>query len=333
MHMNRTNIRISILLVMVGCLAFANSVTVGQEQQQQGKDTTNPVFRVPNNQQVPPQDGAQDVPKVAALPDTDALPEKKGQVVDPSTVGVAPVATPHPLDRAIQMAHSGLDSIQKEIYDYSAIMVKRERVDNTLGDPQYARVKIRNARRVNNQEIPLSIYMKFLKPKDVAGREVIWVKGQNDGKLIAHEAGILGVKRFHLDPDGWVAMKGQRYPIYEAGIENLVVKLIEKAERDRGLGMCEVNYVDGAKINGRDCTLIEVIHPLRKGELEFHKAKVYIDKEYNIPIRYAAYDWPTTEGAKPQLIEEYTYIKVQLNVGLQNEDFSPDNPAYQYPSH
>ena len=315
MRISQINIWTILLLAMAGCFAFANSPAIGQEDD---KKTTQPVYRVP---------------RVAELPDTDVNPEKKSQAITPASVAAQPVATPHPLDRAIQMAHSGLDHIQRDIYDYSAIMVKRERVDNTLGDPEYMRIKIRNGRRVNNQEIPFSVYMKFLKPKEVAGREVIWVKGENEGKLIAHEAGILGIKRFHLDPDGWVAMKGNRYPIYEAGIENLVVKLIEKAERDRKMGMCQVNYVDGAKINGRDCTLIEVTHPVRKAPLDFHKAKVYIDKEYNIPIRYAAYDWPTTEGGKPQLIEEYTYIKVQLNVGLQNEDFNPDNPAYQYPAH
>jgi len=315
MRISRTNIRITILLAAVGCFAFANSLSFGQEDE---KKTTQPVFRVP---------------KVATLPDTDVNPEKKDQTINPNALATQTVVTPHPLDRAIEMAHNGFDHIQRDIFDYTAIMVKRERVENTLGDPEYMRIKIRNPRKVNNVDVPFSVYMKFLKPKDVAGREVIWVNGENDGKLIAHESGILGIKRFHLDPDGWVAMKGQRYPIYEAGIENLVAKLIEKAERDRGMGLCEVNYVEGAKINGRNCTLIEVMHPVRKAPFDFHKAKIYIDKEYNIPIRYAAYDWPTTEGGKPQLIEEYTYIKVQLNVGLENEDFSPDNPAYQYPAH
>ena len=49
-----------------------------------------------------------------------------------------------------------------------------------------------------------------------------------------------------------------------------------------------------------------------------------------MPIRYEAYDWPTSAGGPPQLIEEYTYINLQLNVGLQDEDFSQSNPKYDF---
>ena len=312
--------RIIILLAVVG--GFALSASFASSQEEASKATTQPIFRVPRTvtsaivnptQQEAEEKGSQAGERIAELPSL-------------------PTSTPHPLDRALEIAHNGLEHIHDEIFDYSAIMVKRERVDNRLGEMEYMRIKIRNGRKVGEQNVPFSVYMKFLKPKASAGREVIWVKGQNEGKLIAHESGLLGIKRFYLDPDGWVAMKGNRYPIYDAGIENLVVKLIEKATRDRALGLCEVNYVEGAKINKRSCTMIEVTHPVRKEGLEFHKAKVYIDDEHNIPVRYAAYDWPTTEGGKPQLIEEYTYIKVQLNIGLSDEDFDPNNPAYDYPA-
>ena len=57
-------------------------------------------------------------------------------------------------------------------------------------------LKIRCGRDTDQGHQPFSVYMKFLKPRAVAGREVIWVKGQNDNKLIAHEGGLLGVKTF-----------------------------------------------------------------------------------------------------------------------------------------
>ena len=149
MRISRTNIRITILLAAVGCFAFANSMSFGQEDD---KKTTQPVFRVP---------------KVANLPDTELSPEKKGQTITPGALATDAVVTPHPLDRAIEMAHNGFEHIQRDIFDYSAIMVKRERVDNTLGDPEYMRIKIRNPRKVNNVDVPFSVYMKFLKPKGV----------------------------------------------------------------------------------------------------------------------------------------------------------------------
>ena len=173
--------------------------------------------------------------------------------------------------------------------------------------------------------------MKFLRPQNVSGREVIWVQGQNQNKLIAHETSpLLRLKSFHLDPDGFVAMQGNRYPIYEAGIENLAKKLIEKAERDKKAGDCRVEYRPGAQINKRPCTMIEVIHDQKRAPYEFHRAKVYIDDEYKIPVRFAAYDWPLP-GQKPGLLEEYTYINIKMNVGLTDQDFNTKNPAYKFP--
>ncbi|MEC8305160.1 MAG: DUF1571 domain-containing protein, partial [Planctomycetota bacterium] len=63
----------------------------------------------------------------------------------------------------------------------------------------------------------------------------------------------------------------------------------------------------------------------------FHIAKVHIDNELRIPIRYAAYSWPRRPGGNPVLEEEYTYKNVKLNVKLSDEDFNPDNPGYKFP--
>ena len=73
-----------------------------------------------------------------------------------------------------------------------------------------------------------------------------------------------------------------------------------------------------------------IVHPEARPEYEFHICRVFIDKELKVPIRYAAYGWPLEEGGKPTLEEEYTYLNIQLNVGLTDEDFSPDNSNYDF---
>lgn len=251
----------------------------------------------------------------------------------PAKTTVAPKRVPHPLDRAVDQAKITLGDMRAEVKDYTALMAKRELVNGVVGTPSYMAVKIRCPRvAADGSKIPFSIYMKFLRPKQSAGREVIWVDGQNEGKLVVHECGgLIGMRRIYLDPTGWLAMKGQRYPIYDAGLENLVVKLIEKAERDRAAGPCVVNYKEGATINKRSCSVIELIHNERRAPYEFHKAKVFIDDELNLPVRFAAYDWPTSPNEKPRLLEEYTYYNIKLNVGLTDMDFSPENPAYKFP--
>jgi len=87
-------------------------------------------------------------------------------------------------------------------------------------------------------------------------------------------------------------MRGNRYPITEIGIENLIVKLIERGERERKHPECVVEFRKNAKIDKRKCTVIEVIHPTRRAHFEFNLAQIFIDDELQVPIRYAAYDWP-----------------------------------------
>jgi outer membrane lipoprotein-sorting protein len=55
-----------------------------------------------------------------------------------------------------------------------------------------------------------------------------------------------------------------------------------------------------------------------------------LDTERLIPLRYAAYLWPEKDG-EPVLEEEYTYLNVQLNVGLTDADFDPENENYHFP--
>lgn len=348
---------IAILVALCSGLHPRNANSQQQQPEQPERQTVEPVFRVPKiapesnedesaavlnpaAQQAPQSATQQQQPgPVARVADARALdapanhpaPEKKAASVMPPTQKLSEInSASHPLDRAIEMARSGLAEMQKQIYDYTAILVKRERVGDVLGEPEYMKIKIRNPRIVDGRNVPLSIYMKFVKPRGVAGREVIWVDGQNENNLVVHEpTALVRFRNFHLDPNGFLAMKGNKYPIYDAGLENLVLKLIEKAERDKLAGVCEVNYKEGAMINRRPCMLIEVKHSQRQAPYDFHLAKVYIDDELNLPVRFVAYDWPT-QGQRPQVMEEYTYINVKPNVGLTDVDFSITNPAYNF---
>ncbi len=229
----------------------------------------------------------------------------------------------HPLMPAIRWAYQGLQDLQK-IQDYSAIMVKRERVNGKLNDPEYAFVKIRHK--------PFSVYMHFLEPASVKGQEVIYVEGQNDGKMWAHPAGIKNklIGTVSLDPTGPIAMQNNRYPITEIGILNLVRRLIEVGEQDMKYGECEVKFFEGAKITDRTCTCIQVVHPVPRRHFRFHLARIYVDTEHNLPVRYESYDWPTEPDGAPQLIEEYTYLNIKVNNGFTDLDFDIRNPNYAF---
>jgi len=229
----------------------------------------------------------------------------------------------HPLMPALRWAADGLREIE-QIEDYSATLVKRERINGVVGEYQYMFIKVRQK--------PFSVYMYFLGPPKEKGQEVIFIEGQNDGNMWAHPNGIRNtlVGTVSLKPTGVIAMRGQRYPITELGIQNLVRRLLEVGEHDTKYGECEVKFFEGAKINGRVCTCIQVVHPVPRRNFLFHLARIFVDDELNLPIRYEAYDWPTEEGGQPQLIEEYTYLNLKLNNGFTNADFDIRNPNYGF---
>ncbi|MGI9474848.1 MAG: DUF1571 domain-containing protein [Rubripirellula sp.] len=239
----------------------------------------------------------------------------------------------HPLDRALDIARSGLDGCRANINDYTAVLVKRERIDDSIGAHEFMSVKIRNRKVVGGRLVqPMSVYISFLKPSTVKGREVIYVEGKNDGNIIAHEGGFKGkfLPTVTIPPDGMLAMRGQRYPMTEIGVENLIVKLIERGQQARQFPDVQCEFRKNARVQDRTCTVLQVTQPTKQPTLEFYKAQVFIDDEINVPIRYIAYDWPKREGVQPEVLEEYNYLNLKVNVGLTDADFDPRNPAYNF---
>jgi outer membrane lipoprotein-sorting protein len=236
----------------------------------------------------------------------------------------AAAAGAHPLEPALELAGKGLASIKANMRDYSCTMVKRERIDGKLGEHQYMFAKVRRA--------PFSVYLYFLGPEDVKGQEVIYVDGKNDNNMLAHAgSGVRAmVGTVSLKPQSMLAMTGNRYPITEFGVERLAERLVEVAEHDKNFGECEVNFFPNAKVNGRICTCVQVVHPVPRRNFRFHLARVFIDDELLIPIRYEAYDWPHEAGGQPVLMEEYTYMNVKTNQGFTDADFDPTNPTYKF---
>ncbi len=236
-------------------------------------------------------------------------------------------------------AASMLNYIQTNVDDYTCTFVKREMVKGHVIGPQYILAKVRN-RRVENGEVvvPFSVYLKFLKPYSVKGREALYVEGANHGKFWAKEGGTAGrlLPAVQLPIDGRLAMRDNRYPITEFGIENLTLRLLERGQADRNIRDCTVVYREGAKVCDRPCKMMEVRRPTPKvGEdaqygMNVFIAQVFVDMELNVPMRYAAYSWPSSPGSPPEVVEEYTYQDLKLNVGLTAADFDHKNPEYGF---
>jgi len=232
------------------------------------------------------------------------------------------IGNEHPIMPALRWAKAGLPYVEA-LDDYSCTIAKQERVNGELKPAQHLFLKVRHR--------PFSVYVYFLSPESERGQEAIYVEGQNNGCLLAHGVGIRSVMgTVALKPDGMLAMTGNRYPITQVGLANLLRELIAVGENDIQYGESEVKFYQGAKVNGRSCTCVEFRHPVPRREFRYHIARIFVDDELNLPVHYEAYDWPEKPGGEPILTERYTYLNLKLNNGFTDMDFDVRNPNYGF---
>lgn len=291
---------VKLLLASVVSLSVAASLAAQQSQ------LIEPIHRVENAQPAattPAQVASRIAPATSVGP-----------------IDLTPQPGEHPLLPAVRMAKDAVARIDATIQDYSAMLIKEERIDGTLNPKEVAFIKVRHQ--------PFSVYCYFLQPHK--GRECLYNSGPNNSKgiLSARDCGFrrrLGV--FDLDPEGRLAMAGQKYPIMKLGVRNLMEELAMVGSNDMAFQECEVETKQSA-INGRACTLIEVVHPIPRQNFRFHRAEIFIDNELKLPIRYAAYMWPANPGEQPPLEEAYTYLNIKTNNGYTDADFDKNNGEY-----
>jgi len=279
--------------------------------------------RAPDSEssRAPEANGAEsEEPRPDRLAAADQLPSTRSSGTDQAAAD-RPLHETDPIAYA-KAAIAACKARYHQIRGYTCTFLKRERINGRLTPLNVMTMKARTK--------PLSIYFKFRTPN--AGREAIYVEGRNRGKAIVHDVGFgkFVAGTLHLDPRGRRAMDGNRHPITEAGIGNLIDKLIAGWDREMNARDSVVTIKPGMLVNKRPCTMIISSHPRRSREFTFHEVRVYIDHEHGLPIRFEAYGWPRRPGEKPPLLEEYTYIDLKLNPGLTNRDFDPSNKAYSF---
>ena len=269
-----------------------------------------------------------------AVKGVDDLSGRLASMVDNDLIAEAD----HPLEPVLALAAEGARRMDQQIKDYTATIVSQVTIGRNLQPEKRIFCKIRHPKTVAagsalpSEEVPFSIYLKMLAPESIAGQEVIWDQGQNDGKLVGHTTGFLNVKRAYLDPTGSLAMQGNLHPIFDIGFLNLVRKMGEVGRRDLENPDCDVIVTRDVTVNDRTCTEIEIKHARQDANFEFHIAKIYIDQRRDLLVGYESFLWPKEEGAPPMLKEKYFYTDVKINVGLRDDDFSPDNKDYDFPA-
>jgi outer membrane lipoprotein-sorting protein len=238
-----------------------------------------------------------------------------------ATPAAAQVATP------AVAADAGADvaAIRREVYameqayarvqDYTATFYKQERVKGRMLPVETIALKFRR---------PFSVYLRWTHAFE--GREVLYVRGWNDDKIRAHQGSFPDIT-VNLRPDANLAMRGNRHAITELGFGEAIGKIV------RGVRLAElrpqdgVQYVDHgeATVYGARSRCFEAIAPVKKFSPYYaHRSKICIDVKTKLPTRIMNWD------DEDNLIEDYGFENVRLNVGLNDADFDPNHPDYNF---
>lgn len=226
-----------------------------------------------------------------------------------------------PMARAI-LTISDCQARFDKVQDYTCKFYKRERVGGVLSSHHVMDMKVRNE--------PHSVYLKFHQPN--RGREAIYVSGRNDGLVLAHDVGFtkLLAGTMRLDPRGSRAMEGNRHPITDAGIGKLIHTIKTRWTQELESSDALVLFDSRLKLGAANCLLVEAIHPRKSADFYFHKVRLFINTDLGFPVRFEGYDWPKSPSHAPELVEEYIYDDIKINVGLSDKDFDVANELYSF---
>lgn len=212
---------------------------------------------------------------------------------------------------------------------YCAKLSKREVVGGELLDEQTIQLKCRQK--------PFSVYLHWLSG-DV-GREVLYIEGRNNGKMIAHDGGWKArLPAVTVDPNGWLAMRDARYPVTAASLGSVTTIMLETHREDlaqRRVASCTAE--DNLSFDGRRCIAFTTEYSSRESSPVYRKSITYIDREWNLPVHTRHFEWPAAGkeiDAKnvddSTLIESYSFSDVKLPYTLNDSDFDRDNSEYRF---
>ncbi len=275
-----------------------------------------------------------DVRPVLALP---ALPQQQtpapGEPSPPSeTSSQPPLSNESVLHGKWAMAMSvallerGLEKFQR-VPSYTFTLTRQERVGADLLPPQVMNVKLRHE--------PFSLYIKWIAGEGtgVKGRQLLYVQGANDDKLLVLPGGIAGrlSGTVSLRLDDPLVTAEARHPATQCGLKHLAETLLNYQRKDLEADChgveCELH--DQQVYDGRPCYLFISVYESPQRSPVYRKSAFYIDKELSLPICIRNYTWGPDDVAPEELdeltlVEAYAYsqLEIQPEVQLADEDFS-----------
>lgn len=232
------------------------------------------------------------------------------------------------LRHKVQQLIEGRKTLQR-IPSYEGTFRKQELVNGELLEPQTIFLRCRHQ--------PFSVYLLW--EEGDQGREVLYVQGRNDGKLLAHDGGWKSrLPALSLAPEGSLAMSSARYPVTQAGLMGLIDQMLSVHQQDlesRNYRVCL--HQRNVAWQGHTCDVFTLLYTDPTASPQYRKSVTLIEQQRHLPVSTRHYGWPSADSNIPvedldaqTLLEAYEFDGLDFGQRLTDADFDAKNPNYRF---
>ena len=208
-----------------------------------------------------------------------------------------------------------LDRYKREVHGYSLTFRKRERIAGKLYPAEKDKYE---TVEVHFREQPFSVYFNWVQEPKLA-QKVLYVRGQNNGQMLARPRGPLGFVVVSREVNSADAKASGRYTIDQFGLYLAMERSVQNMRNAEARGALHLKY-DGvvtlAEIGDRPCYKF-VRKPYDPPEEDgVYEMTLYVDTETWLQVGSVLKD---REG---NLIAEYYFSDIRVNPEFDEKQFT-----------
>lgn len=219
-------------------------------------------------------------------------------------------------------AKNRLAALEEEVHDYYCILYKWDQT-NILSQQ-------RDVMHLLMRERPFSVYVRYEHPEKFHNREFIFWEGHYENAILVNTGDMFSNRTLLLARNSPAILNNATHTVTELGFRALLSELARISDQKEVLEDAKVRYYGNARVGDRACYALEITFLEQRPELTFSRMEVMVDKELDLPVRVAMYDWSDTPGVPGALQEEYVYVVKAINLGLGDIDFCHLNSHYGF---
>jgi hypothetical protein len=220
--------------------------------------------------------------------------------------------------QAIQASLERMRAASARLHSATYTLHRREWQGGDALPAQVMEIKLRR---------PEDLYMRWT-GEAYRGRELLYRPGWNQGRLRISEGAF--IPTVDLDPQGAIAMHGARHPAWMASVLRTSRQILAGADVLSADPDLNASYLDlgTVAVEGQPSHCYQADLPVDRDPQQYaHRVLVCMSTAHGLPTRFAAWE---RVGGELRQIEDYVFVGLVVNPGLDDAAFDPDNPGYGF---